>query len=105
MKRLMILACVSMSVLSWMPPAGAASADTYQVTGPIVKLDDKVIVVEKGKERWEIARDSDTKVEGDLKVGSKVTVKYRMTATKIETKGPAKAEKSDKAEDKAEKKN
>jgi hypothetical protein len=58
--------------------------DTYQVTGPVVELSDKKIVVQKGDERWAIARDGSTKVEGPLKLGSKVTVRYRMTATKIE---------------------
>lgn len=51
------------------------------------------IVVEKDKEKWEIARDKDTKVTGALKKGAKVTVQYRMTATSIEakdTKAPAK---------------
>jgi hypothetical protein len=43
-------------------------------------------VVEKGKEKWEIERDKDTKVTGALKKGSKVTVQYRMTATSIESR-------------------
>jgi hypothetical protein len=65
----------------------AEQADTYQVTGPIIELTDKAIVVEKGKERHEIARTADTKVEGgELKVGAKVTVKYRMVATSVEVK-------------------
>jgi len=63
-----------------------SSADTYQVTGPVLAVDAKKIIVQKGDEKWEIARDASTKVEGDLKVGSKVTVKYRMTATRIESK-------------------
>ena len=35
-----------------------------------------MIVIEKGakKERWEINRDANTKVTGDVKVGEKVTV-------------------------------
>jgi hypothetical protein len=45
-----------------------------------------MVAVQKGKERWEIGRDSSTKVSGDLKVGSKVTIQYRMTATSIEVK-------------------
>jgi len=35
----------------------AESAKTYQVTGPVVELNEKTIVVQKGDERWEIARD------------------------------------------------
>ncbi|MEO7300878.1 MAG: hypothetical protein ABI042_20115 [Verrucomicrobiota bacterium] len=64
---------------------------TYQVTGPILEVNAKMIVVQKGDERWEIARDEATKNKGDLKVGEKVTIHYRMTATSVETKeAPAK---------------
>ncbi len=38
----------------------------------------------KGKERFEIARDPADKTE--VKIGDKVTVKYKMTATSIEKK-------------------
>lgn len=66
--------------------AGAASLKSYQVTGPVLELRDDAVVVEKGKEKWEIARDKDTKVTGDLKVGSKVTIQYQMKATSVEVK-------------------
>jgi hypothetical protein len=55
----------------------AESADKYQVTGPVLEVTDTMIAVQKGKDRWEVARDAGTKVTGDLKVGSKVTIKYR----------------------------
>jgi RNase P/RNase MRP subunit p29 len=64
----------------------AESVNTYQVTGPIVELTATKIVVQKNDEKWEIARDGTTKVEGNLKKGAKVTVHYRMTATKVEVK-------------------
>jgi cytochrome c1 len=64
--------------------AGAAWA--YQVTGPVVEVTDTKIVVQKGKEKWEIARTPDTKVAGDLKVGAKVTIEYAMTAKSVEVK-------------------
>lgn len=64
----------------------AASVKTYQVTGPVLEVTDTMIAVQKGKDRWEIARDKDTKVTGDLKVGAKVTIEYRMTATTVEAK-------------------
>ena len=64
----------------------APAAMAYQVTGPVLDVTDSKIVVEKGKEKWEIARDKDTKATGDLKKGSRVTVQYRMTATSIEAK-------------------
>ena len=65
----------------------------YQVTGPVLEVTDSKIVVQKDKEKWELARDKDTKVTGDLKVGSRVTIQYKMTATSVEakeTKGAAK---------------
>jgi acyl-coenzyme A synthetase/AMP-(fatty) acid ligase len=68
-----------------MPAAEAAKA--YQVTGPIVELTDKLIVVQKGEDRWEIAREAGTKSDSALKVGDKVTIYYTMHATKIESKG------------------
>jgi hypothetical protein len=68
-----------------------AATKTYQVTGPVTDVRDDSIVIEKGKEKWEIARDSSTKVQGELKKGAKVTVEYRMTATSIETKNAPKA--------------
>ena len=64
----------------------AAPARAYQVTGPILELTDTKIVVQKEKEKWEIARTAATKVTGELKVGSKVTIEYTMTAATIEAK-------------------
>lgn len=66
--------------------AAAAAVKTYQVTGPVLEVSDSAIVVQKGKEKWEIARDKDTTLAGDPKVGDKVTIYYRMTATKVEVK-------------------
>ena len=42
--------------------------------------------MQKGDDKWEIARNKDTKVTGDLKVGEKVTIYYRMLATEVEVK-------------------
>ena len=66
--------------------AAEPAAKTYQVTGPVLELSDTKIVVQKGEEKWEIARDADTKVTGELKVGAKVTIEYRMFATKASVK-------------------
>ena len=63
-----------------------AAGKTYQVTGPVLEVSGSKIVVQKGKEKWEIARDSSTKVTGDVKVGSKVTIEYTMAATTVEAK-------------------
>ena len=79
---------VAMSLISLLasPLAMAGSSKTYQVTGPVLAVTDTSIVVQKGEEKWEIARDKDTKVQGDVKVGSKVTVQYRMHAATVEGK-------------------
>lgn len=83
MKKTLLFVCAVLLVASL---AIAGPPNTYQVTGPVLELKDDVISVQKGKDKWEIARGKDTKVTGDLKVGSKVTIEYRMTATAIEVK-------------------
>ena len=72
----------------------SSAAYAYQVTGPVLEVTDTKIVVEKDKEKWEIARDKDTKGAKDIKKGDRVTIQYRMTATEIESKT---AKKDDKA--------
>jgi hypothetical protein len=67
----------------------AAGIKTYQVTGPVLEVRPDAVVVQKGKEKWEIAKDKDTKITGDLKVGSKVTIIYTMKAASIEAKAAA----------------
>jgi hypothetical protein len=74
-------------------PRMVGAPKTYQVTGPVLELTNDTVVVQKGSERWEIARNSSTKVTGDLKVGAKVTIQYFMTATTIDAK-PAAAPKA-----------
>ena len=66
--------------------AFAAGTKTYEVTGPVLEVNDSMIAVQKGKDRWEINRDSGTKVSGDLKVGEKVKITYTMSATNVEVK-------------------
>lgn len=70
--------------------AFAGAPKTYQVTGPVLEVKDDMVVVQKGKEKWEIIKDKDTKSTGELKVGSKVTVTYTMKASTIEAKADAK---------------
>jgi hypothetical protein len=68
----------------------AAEPKDYQVTGPVLNVTDDVITVEKGKEKWEIGRDKDTKIKGELKKGSRVTIHYKMTATNVDVKDAGK---------------
>ena len=85
------LALMTTALAAFLLAAGAqAATKTYQVTGPVLEVTDAMIVVQKGQERWEIARDASTKVTGELKVGAKVTIEYRMSATSAEVK-PASA--------------
>lgn len=63
-----------------------AGSVQYQVTGPVLEITDTTIVVQKGSEKWEIARDKAAAISGELKVGSRVTVFYTMQAVKIEVK-------------------
>ena len=67
-----------------------AAPKTYQVTGPVLEVKEDMVVIQKGKDKWEIAKDKDAKVSGDLKVGSKATVTYTMKATSIEVKADKK---------------
>lgn len=82
MKRFLIIVAVFLFAAS----VAFAGVNTYQVTGPVLELTKDKIVVQKGNEKWEIALDAGTKVPADVKVGSKVMIKYEMKATSIEVK-------------------
>ena len=68
----------------------AAEAKTYQVTGPVLEVTPTTITVQKGEDKWQLARDKGTKITGDLKVGAKVTIEYRMVAADVEVKADKK---------------
>jgi hypothetical protein len=80
---LLVLTAVAVAVY-------AAAPKTYQVTGPVLTVTSDTIVVQKGNDKWEIGRDAGTVVKGDLKVGAKVTIMYRMVATSVEVKAATK---------------
>lgn len=77
---LTLVALVTVTLSAWAGP------NSYQVTGPVLEVTDTKIVVQKGEEKWELARTPETKVTGDLKVGSKVTISYSMTAKAVSVK-------------------
>ena len=89
MKNIILCTLLLAASLSFSSVALAGSAKTYQVTGPVLEMNDSMIVVQKGKDRWEIARDANVTLPADLKVGDKVTINYTMSAKDIEMK-PAK---------------
>ena len=93
MNKKSILGLITLCGLALSANVGFAApqAKAYQVTGPVVEVTDTSITVKKGEENWQVARDAGTKITGDLKVGAKVTIHYRMIATDVEVK-------SDKAE-------
>ena len=81
MKQLSLVAAI---VILSASSAYAAPSKTYKVTGPVVALTDTTITVQKNTEKWEIARNSDTKIPSNVKVGDKVKVYYSMTASRVE---------------------
>src|SRR5438876_12368580 len=87
---LSLLAAASLALSS---AAFAAGAKTYEVTGPVLEVNDSMIVVQKGKDRWEINRAANTKVTGAVKVGDTVHVSYTMSATNVDVKARKRAKK------------
>ncbi len=84
MKKAFVLALLLAFGVGVLP--AMAATKTYQVTGPVLEVRPDAIVVQKGSDKWEIARDASSKVPADVKVGSKVTITYKMTATDVEVK-------------------
>jgi hypothetical protein len=87
MKKILALGAMVLLVASVVVAQTAPKVPkTYQVTGPITALTADVITVQKGDDLWEIGRSKDTKVAGELKIGEKVTIMYRMVAASVEIK-------------------
>jgi len=83
MKKLIALA--AFALVGIMASQSFATPKTYQVTGPVTEMTADTIVVQKGKEKWEIARGS-ASVPDTVKVGSKVQIEYSMTADSVTAK-------------------
>jgi hypothetical protein len=81
MKRIAVFA-VALALVASVAFAGK----TYQFTGKVLEVKENVIVVDKKGEKFELVKDANTKIKGDLKVGAKVTVQYESRATEIEVK-------------------
>lgn len=82
MKSLLLAAIFTFGLASF----AVAGPKTYQVTGPVLAVTDDMVTVQKGDDKWEIARDKSTKITGEIKVGAKVTIEYTMSATTVEVK-------------------
>jgi len=67
-----------------------AAPKHYQVTGKVVEIGSDVIVIQKGNEKWEMAKEASL---GDVRLGQKVTLFYAMAAKSMavapETVAPA----------------
>jgi len=82
---------LSLIVATAWPLSALAAAKKYQVTGKVLEVNDKAIIVQKDDEKWELERGADFKVDGgELKVGAKVTIYYHMVADSADSKGAAK---------------
>ena len=67
MKKAFVLALLLAFGVAVLP--AMAATKTYQVTGPVLEVRPDAIVVQKGSDKWEIARDASTKLPADVKVG------------------------------------
>ena len=77
------IAIVILFVLA-LAAGGYASAKSYQFTGVVKAVDSNSLSVEKSaKETWQFELTKDTK-GGTPKIGDRVTISYKMTATEIE---------------------
>ncbi len=83
--KVSLLALALALIVSFSVPA-LADDHNYQVTGPVLAVTPTSITVKKGSAPWTVSRDAGTKVTGDLKVGSKVTIQYHMVADSVTAK-------------------
>ncbi len=64
----------------------ARDAKNHEVTGPALEVTPAAVTVQKGNDKWELARNSDAEIKGDFKVGARVTIHYTMSATEVGVK-------------------
>jgi hypothetical protein len=66
-KKILGLALVLVLASFSLGYAFAAAGKTYQVTGPVVEVRPDAIVVKKGSDNWELARDKTQRPAASLK--------------------------------------
>jgi len=88
MKSLAVLTATAVlgAALGW-----AAAAASYQKTGTVKEVSADSFTLDLGKEEWRFYTDGGTAGKDAVKAGDKVTVTYKQMATKVESKGVAKA--------------
>lgn len=77
---------IAFTLIATTPAVQARAPRKYQVTGKVLEVTDEYIAVDKAGDRWEIGRDTNTKVTGALKVGATVTIEYTMSARSVDVK-------------------
>ena len=60
-------------------------SETIELCHQVLAIDSDTITVQKGSEKWQIARGAAT-VPADAKVGAKVVIMYTMAATEVTVK-------------------
>ena len=84
MKRIFAGIAIVILVVLALAAGGYASAKSYQFTGVVKAVDSNSLTVEKSaKETWQFELSKDTK-GATPKIGDRVTISYRMTASEIE---------------------
>ncbi|HDQ04670.1 MAG TPA: hypothetical protein ENN23_08955 [Deltaproteobacteria bacterium] len=81
MKKIIIVLCLVFLVAVVAYAQGPKG--TRSVTGEIVEMTAEKIVIDRGKTQWLIERNAGTNITGNVKVGSRVKVDYKMVATDV----------------------
>ena len=81
-KAVSILAAATLALST----TAGAGPKTYQITGPVVAVDDTSITIRAKKEKWQFSRDPNSAASEQVKIGDVVTVTYWMTSAKVEIK-------------------
>jgi len=69
--------------------AALAAGKSYPLVGQVAEItSSKITVIGGNKKKWEIARDANSKVPADIKVGSIVVVNANLTAEEVVDKTP-----------------
>jgi len=80
-----MICLITATILTLNAQLFAAGGKTYEITGTVVAATGTTLAIQKGTEKYEFAIDPATiKGSAELKVGSTVTVRYVMSATKVE---------------------
>lgn len=66
--------------------AAGAGTRAILITGPVTDVREDMIVIQKGKQQWEIARGPSTKVRGELRKGALVTIEVYLSAGNIDVR-------------------